>query len=115
MIQMSVSDAKLLLNDVLEKRVCDSTLVEYIEMDKSKSSIISLQSDKIKLTEEKLTNTGLMVWNLESVVKNKDTEIDLHLATIKEQVKEIRKQKRLKVLWISVAILSPLITSQIIK
>lgn len=107
LIQIKLSDAKILLQDVLEKEVCDSTVAKYIQLDGLRSGTIALQKDKIETLETKFSNCNSMVVNLEMVVKNKNTEIGLLNGIVKKQNREILRQKMFKFVGFGVAILIP--------
>ena len=107
LIQLKLSDAKILLQDVLEKKVCDSTVAKYIELDSLKSSTIALQNDKIEILETKFSNCNTMVGKLETVVKNKNTELKILNSIINKQNKDILRQKFYKFVGFGVAILIP--------
>lgn len=107
LIQLKLSDAKIILKDVLAKEVCDSTVAEYIQLDNLRSGTIALQNYKIVTLETKVNNSNIMVDNLETVVKNKDTEIGLLNGIIKKQGREIFKQKFFKFMGFSIALLIP--------
>lgn len=108
LIQMKSSDAKIILKDVLEKRTLDSIVDVYVERDKLSSSTISLQLSVIKALQEKGDNQELMVSNLNKILTNKDTEIVLLNDVIKEQKKEIRHQKFLKIVGYITAVVIPI-------
>ena len=108
LIQIKLSDAKILLQDVLEKKNCDSTVAEYIQLDGLRSGTIALQKDKIQTLETKFNNNELRIGNLESVVKNKNTELTLLNDIIKKQGREIIKQKVLKFTGFSLALVIPI-------
>ena len=110
LVTMSYEDARILLRDVLLYEYTDSLLTVYKERDKLNLSTVTMQKDVIsKLGNEKL-NLEQMVTNLEKVVTNKNTEIGLKDEIIKKQKKEIRKQKFLKIVGFSAAIILPIIT-----
>lgn len=94
---MTVADAKVVLIDILDKHIVDSLLQVYTFRDSVKSQVITLQIMEINKLQEKCINQGVMVKNLEKIIENKDTEISLKDDTIKQQKKEIRKQKVLKI------------------
>ncbi len=108
LIQLKLSDAKIILKDVLAKEVCDSTVAEYIQLDNLRSGTIALQNFKISTLESKFNNCDTMLNNLQIVVKNKNTEITFLNETIKKQNKEILKQKFFKIIGFSAAILIPI-------
>jgi hypothetical protein len=107
LIQIKLSDAKILLEDVLEKKNCDSTVARYIQLDSLRTTTIALQKDKIETLETKFSNCNSMVVNLETVVKNKNTEIKLLNGIVKKQNREILRQKMFKFVGFGVAILIP--------
>jgi hypothetical protein len=109
-IQMSLEDAKLLLNDVLEKQVVDSILDVYILRDSIHTSTIELQLSDIEKLVKKNSNSELAFKNLQLVISNKDMEMDFLNDTIKQQKREIRKQKVLKIIGFTSAVVLPIIT-----
>jgi len=108
LIQLKLSDAKILLKDVLEKQVCDTTVAKLTELDNLRGVTIGLQQDKITTLETKFTNCNTIVGNLETVVKNKDTELSLLNDIIKKQDRVILKQKMFKFMGFGVAIIVPI-------
>jgi ADP-dependent phosphofructokinase/glucokinase len=110
LIQMSLADAKIILVTVFDKQIADSLIDVYERRDSlSTSSITLLKSDVDKL-RTKNNNLEKMILNDTSIIANKDTEINLHLETIKQQKKEIRKQKVLKVIGWTAAVVLPITT-----
>ncbi len=108
-LQMNIQDAKVVLNDLLEKKYVDSMLVVYSTRDSLNTSIIRLQLSEIRLIQEKSKNQDLELANLNKIITNKDTEIlDLN-SVIKKQKKEIRKQKVLKIFGFTAAVMLPII------
>tara|TARA_R110000782_G_scaffold141971_1_gene234674 strand:- start:1993 stop:2334 length:342 start_codon:yes stop_codon:yes gene_type:complete len=107
---MAYEDARILLNDVLRYEYTDSLLAVYVERDSLNTQTITFQ--KMILSNLSMANSNLetMLSNLEQVIENKDSEVDLMNSIIKEQRKEIRKQKVLKVIGFSSAIVLPIIT-----
>ena len=91
-----------------QKEVCDSTVAEYIQLDGLRSGTIMLQKDKIQTLETKFNNDELRIVNLETVVKNKDTELGLLNDIIKKQSREILKQKVFKIAGFSLALAIPI-------
>jgi len=110
LVTMPYEDARILLNDVLEYEYTDSLLTVYMERDSLNTQTITLQ--KIILSKLSRTNDNLetMLSNLEQVIENKDTEMLLKDDIIKQQKKEIRKQKVLKVIGFTSAVVLPIIT-----
>lgn len=107
LIVMNVSDARYILNDVLDKEILDSLMVIYVERDSLKSNVISLQTKIIKDLEAKSINHESQITNLNKMISNKDSEIVLKDDIIKKQKKEIRKQKFLKVVGFTIAVVLP--------
>jgi len=110
LIQMSVDDAKILLVGVIDKQICDSLLSVYEDRDDLNKKIIEVQSTQIKLIEQKVMNCEQIVNNMNKMLNNKDIEIGLLNETIKDQKKEIRKQKTLKFVSAGAAIVIPALT-----
>lgn len=108
LIQMKVSDAKLLLQDVLEKQNCETTVAKLTELDGLRITTISLQKDKIATLETKFNNNELRIGNLEGVLKNKDKELALLNGIIKKQGREIMIQKVFKFAGFSLALAIPI-------
>jgi len=110
MVIMAYEDARVLLKDVLHYEYADSLLSEYKVRDSLNTSTIEMQKDVLmKMGEEKL-NLEQMNNNLNEIITNKDKEISLKDDIIKEQKKEIRKQKILKVIGFTAAVVLPILT-----
>jgi len=107
---MHYEDARVLLRDVLEYEYTDSLLTEYKTRDSLNSSIIVIQKKVLDTQVEKITNLETMNTNLEQVIANKDIEIGYKDEIIKQQKKEIRKQKILKIIGFSAAVVLPIVT-----
>jgi hypothetical protein len=114
LIAMRLGDAKTILTDVLNYQTIDSLLMEYEAKDKEKSKIIILHKQAIIKLTEKSENQEKQISNLEEIIKNKDIEIDYSNTIIKQQKKEIRKQKLLKLVGFSAAIILPVVTALIL-
>ncbi len=110
LIQMTLADAKIVLADVLGKQYSDSLVSVYADRDSVHNNIIVLQKEELLLMSEKFNNQKTISDNLNQVLVNKDTEIALLNDTIKKQKKEIRKQKFLKVLGFTAAVVLPITT-----
>jgi len=110
MVIMAYEDARVLLKDVLHYEYTDSLLTENKVRDSLNTSTIEMQKDVLmKMGEEKL-NLEQMNTNLNEIITNKDKEISLKDDIIKEQKKEIRKQKILKVIGFTAAVVLPILT-----
>lgn len=108
LIQMSLADAKIILSDILSKQVGDSILKVYMHRDTLNKSTIILQLAEIRLIQKKLYNQEQITSNLNRIIANKDKEIvDLN-SVIKKQKKEIRKQKFLKIVGFTAAVVIPI-------
>jgi hypothetical protein len=108
LIQMSLADSKIILADVLDKKITDSLLIEYGKRDKYKSDIIDIQKFKINFLNDKVDNLNIMTNNYKTMIDDKDREVELLNWVIKKQEKEITKQKILKILGFSGAIILPI-------
>jgi pimeloyl-CoA synthetase len=105
---MSLADSKIILADVLDKKITDSLLIEYGKRDKYKSDIIDIQKFKINFLNDKVDNLNIMTNNYKTMIDDKDREVELLNWVIKKQEKEITKQKILKILGFSGAIILPI-------
>ena len=109
MIVMSYEDAKTLLRDVLYYEYVDSLYLEYKERDSLNTNAIVMQKNILDVYAQKITNIKVMNENLNSVITNKDSELTLKDDIIKQQKKEIRKQKRLKIIGFIGSIVLPIV------
>lgn len=110
MVVMGYEDARTLLRDVLVYEYTDSLLTIYKERDNLNTNTIVLQKDIINKVLQKNTNLETITSNLEQISVNKDVEILLKDDIIKQQKKEIRKQKILKIVGFTTSIVLPVIT-----
>ena len=109
MVVMAYGDAKLLLRDVLYYEYVDSLYREYKDRDSLNTNTIAIQKNILDVYAQKITNIEEMNENLNNVIENKDTELSLKDDIIKQQKKEIRKQKRLKILGYIGSVVLPII------
>ena len=109
LVIMNLEDAKLILNDLLEYEIADSILTVYKEKDSLNSNTITLQKEVIFKLMEKSDNQELQIDNFQQILDNKNKEISLKEDTIKQQKKEIRKQKFLKFLGFGGSVILPII------
>ena len=100
LIIMNYKDAKVLLEDLLHYEYSDSLLSVYKERDSLNTNIITFQKEAIVKLAVKEQNLEAIITNLNEVIVNNGTEVELKDKTIKAQEKEINKQKRQKVLAI---------------
>ena len=109
MVIMTYEDARMLLQDVLYYEYTDSLLTEYKAKDILNEGKITLQKDFIDNLNKENLNLKQMNTNLKEVIKNKDEELGYNADTIKQQKKEIRKQKRLKILGFVGTVVVPIV------
>jgi len=109
LVIMNLEDAKLILNDLLEYEIADSILTVYKEKDTLNSKTITLQKEVIFKLMEKSENQEIQIDNFQQILDNKNIEIGLKEDTIKQQKKEIRKQKFLKFLGFGGSVILPII------
>lgn len=115
LVIMSYEDARILLRDVLHYEYTDSLLSVYKERDSLNTSIITIQKEVLIILGQQKLNLEQMITNLERVIENKDIEIAFKDDIIKQQKKEIRKQKVLKIVGFSAAIALPIITLLVLR
>tara|TARA_R110002020_G_scaffold167779_1_gene356245 strand:+ start:5747 stop:6085 length:339 start_codon:yes stop_codon:yes gene_type:complete len=107
---MNLEDAKFILSDLLQYEVTDSLLNVYVERDSLNTEKIVLKDEIIEKLNLQNFNCNEMVSNLEKIISNKDSEIVLKDDIIKQQKKEIRKQKFLKFLGLAGSVILPIVT-----
>lgn len=108
LIQMHLSDAKIILADVLDKEVLDSIVDVYKQRDSINDNTIQLQVKEIRLLNEKSLNQVAQNDNLNKIIELKNAEIAELNKTINIQKKEIKKQKFYKVLTFIAAVVLPI-------
>ena len=110
LVIMHLEDARVILNDLLEYEVVDSLLTVYKEKDSLNTSKISIQKNIIFKLVEKNDNQQTQINNFQQILDNLKSEIVLKEDTIKQQKKEIRKQKLLKLTGFTSSIILPILT-----
>ena len=110
LILMHLDDARIILSDLLEYEIADSLLLAYKEKDSLCQEIIEMQKDIFIKLSIKSDNQQSIIENFEDMLSNNKKEIELKDNVIKTQEKEIRKQKRLKIVGFIGSILLPIIT-----
>lgn len=110
LMEMNLADAKIVLNDLLEKQIADSVIAVYVVRDSTNTSTISLQKKEIQLLTMKNINSYLIGLNDDKIIQNKDKEIADLNDVVKKQKKEIIKQKILKVIGFTAAVALPITT-----
>ena len=110
LVIMNLEDAKFILGDLLQYEITDSLLNIYIERDSLNKEKIFLKDGIIEKLNLQNSNCKEIVTNLEKIISNKDITITLKDDIIKQQKKEIRKQKFLKFLGFTGSVILPIIT-----
>jgi hypothetical protein len=110
LVIMHLDDARVILNDLLEYEIADSLLTAYKEKDSLNSNTISLQKDIIFKLVEKSDNQQVQIDNFQTILDHKNEEIELKEDIIKQQKKEIRKQKFFKLIGFTGSIILPILT-----
>jgi hypothetical protein len=110
LVIMNLEDAKFILSDLLQYEVTDSLLNIYVERDSLNTEKIILKDDIIEKLNLQNSNCKEIVTNLEKIISNKDITITLKDDIIKQQKKEIRKQKFLKFLGLAGSVILPIVT-----
>lgn len=106
---INLSDAKIILSDLLDKPIVDSLIIAYKNKDVQSNTVISLLKSQIDLLQAKSDNRDEQTNNLNQMINNKDIEISLTKNEILELRKELKKQRLVKKLAISTAIILPLL------
>ena len=109
LIQMSLSDAKIILTTILEKEIADSIIKVYESINDSKDKYITLQVNYIKTLQAKSDNQELQIKHLNEILLNKEVELTLSEDIIKNLKKEVRKQKILKIVGFIGSVALPII------
>jgi len=110
LVMMNLQDARIILNDLLEYEIVDSLLIVYKEKDSLNTNTITLQKDIIIKLTKKSNNHDVQISNFETILANKDKELFLKEDIVKQQKKEIRKQKFLKILGFTGSVILPILT-----
>lgn len=109
LVIMNLDDAKVILNDLLEYEIVDSLLTVYKEKDTLNTNTITLQKEVIFKLMEKSDNQQSQIDNFQQILDNKNSELGMKEDTIKQQKKELRKQKFLKFLGLGGSVILPII------
>ena len=109
LVIMNLEDAKVILNDLLEYEIADSLLTVYKEKDTLNTNTITLQKEVIFKLMEKSENQQSQIDNFQQILDNKNSELGMKEDTIKQQKKELRKQKFLKFLGLGGSIILPIL------
>lgn len=109
LVIMSLSDAKLILSDLLEYEITDSLLNVYVERDSLNSEKIILKDNIIEKLNLQNKNKDEIIKNLNTIIINKIKEIEYKDLTIEDQKKEIKKQRNLKRLGLVGSVVLPIL------
>jgi hypothetical protein len=110
LIIMNLEDAKFILSDLLQYEITDSLLNVYVQRDSLNQSKIILKDELIEKLNLQNSNYQEIISNLEFIIENKNIEISYKDTTIKQQKKEIKKQRNLKILGFLGSIILPILT-----
>ena len=110
LVMMNLDDARIILSDLMEYEIVDSLLTVYKEKDSLNTNTITLHKDIIVKLTKKSDNQQIQIDNFQTILDNKNEEIILKDDTIKQQKKEIRKQKFLKILGFTGSVVLPILT-----
>lgn len=111
LITMRIDDARIILTDVLNHEIADSIIKQYEAKDIENTKIISLHKEVIIKLTEKSENQSQQIALLNNIISNKDGEIKILNNIIIEQKKEIRKQKILKIIGFTSAVILPTVVA----
>lgn len=106
-IQFKLSDAKLILNDVLDKKILDSLIVLYDNRELDYKDKIIFKDKIINELGITITNNEKQKDNLKKIIENNDNSMLILEDEINKKNKEIKKQKLLKNLGFILAIILP--------
>lgn len=106
----NLSDAKLILGDLLDKEVMDRLLNKYENKDQIKTAIIILQTKEIRNLQKENENIKLILTNYKLIELNNGKEITQLKKDIKDRDKKIRNLKIFNRIGYSLAIALPIIT-----
>ena len=109
LIQFHIKDAKILLVDILDREILDSLVTVYKKRDSISQKQIQLYIKDVRLLQAKSNNKTQENYNLNKIIELKNTEISELNKTIKQDKKEIRKQKFYKVIALISAIALPIL------
>ena len=109
LIQMGLADAKIIFADLLDKENSDSLIKLYDLRDSLNTISLINQFEQILILKEKNKNQTIINDGNLAIIANKDSEISLLNNTIKKQSKEIKKQKFLKIIGFTAAVVLPIV------
>lgn len=110
LIQMKVQDAKVILTLLKECEITDSLVTIYKVESTDKTNKLKIQTETIKTLQLKDTNNLKIVKNLNTLVVNKNTEINGYKTEIDKKDKQIKVQKTLKTIGFIGCIVLPFLT-----
>jgi hypothetical protein len=107
---MSLVDAKVILGELLEKNITDSLLKVYTKTDSLNKNFINIQKEKINVLTEKNRNSETTITLLNTLLANKDKEIESLNEKVDDQKKELFIQKVLKFIGFAGCVILPVLT-----
>jgi len=110
LVQMSLVDAKVILGELLEKNITDSLLKVYTKTDSLNKNFINIQKEKINVLTEKNRNSETTITLLNTLLANKDKEIESLNEKVDDQKKELFIQKVLKFIGFAGCVILPVLT-----
>lgn len=110
LVQMSLADAKTVLSELLQKNIADSLLKVYTQTDSLNKDFIRIQKEKIDVLTQKNTNSETAIGLLNSLLANKDKEIETLNEKVDDQEKELLIQKALKFIGFTGCVILPVLT-----
>lgn len=108
-VSFLLKDAKVILSDLLDYRIVDSLYTEFKKRDSVQNKEISLRKKDIIALQLESKNKDIQIANLNTIISNNEKSAKLDADTIKQQKKEIRKQKALKVVFMITTVVLPVL------
>jgi len=110
LIQMSLDDAKIVLNGLMRSEISDSLIKAYEIKDSISMNTIKLQDIENTLLKAKSSNQEKIIENYAKIIENKDDELNISKYIVQQQKKEIRKQKIIKKISLVGNVVLPVVT-----
>ena len=109
-LQMNISDARIVLELLLEKEVNDKLLVKYIERDSLNQNLVTISNQKIMELQNSNDILNVIIDNLNKKSSNDEAMIKELRNEIRKKEKEIKKQRVLKTLGFIGCVILPVLT-----
>jgi len=107
-IEVKLSDAKVVLNEIFNSEFCDSINDVLTTRDSINSNIVNAQKKEIFLLNEKVSNNEKIDSDYKREVYDKDKVITDLNSTIEQQKHEIFRQKLLKAVGFTLSAILPI-------